>query len=337
MNWLALDIGGANIKVADGRGFTAAYPFALWKNHTQLEHELRRIISESPSSDHLVATMTGELADCYETKEEGVNEILSALQLSADGRHTRVYLNDGSLVTPIIAGRRYMEAAAANWHALARFVGRFMELGVALLIDVGSTTCDVIPFRDGLPVHAATTDTQRMIRGELVYTGVERSPLCAVARTVPYRAHMCPVAHELFATMQDVYVILGQLPEDRASYFTSDGRPATKPYARARLARSICVDIEQFNHRDAVAIAESAAESQAEYLATAMERVLQRQPAPPASVVLSGHGEFLAQAALEQLTLPATVISLTQQLGRGVSRCATAHALGVIAQEMAGP
>jgi probable H4MPT-linked C1 transfer pathway protein len=337
MNWLALDIGGANIKVADGRGFTSVYPFELWHNKTQLEHELRRVISEAPPSDHLVATMTGELADCYETKEEGVNEILSALQRAADGRHTRVYLTDGSMVTPIVAGRRYMEAAAANWHALARFGGRFMELGVALLIDVGSTTCDVIPFRDGLPVHAATTDTQRLIRGELVYTGVERSPLCAVVRKVPYRAHMCPVAHELFATMQDVYVILGQLPEDRASHYTADGRPAIKAYARARLARSICIDTEQFNHRDAVAISQSAAEAQAEFLASAIERVVERLPSPPASIVLSGHGEFLARAALDQLGIQASLLSLAQQLGAGISRCATAHALGVIAQEMGGP
>jgi hypothetical protein len=337
MNWLALDIGGANIKVADGSGYVSVYPFALWRNSEQLEHELRRVIAEAPASDHIVATMTGELADCYESKEEGVNQILLSLQRAADGRHTRVYLTDGSMVTPIVAGRRYAEAAASNWHALACFAGRFMELGFALMIDVGSTTCDVIPFRDGLPTHSATTDTQRMVRGELVYTGIERSPLCAVVRTVPYRASICPVAHELFATMQDVYVILGSLPEDRATHYTADGRPATKNYARVRLARSICVDTEQFNHRDAVAIAQSAAEAQAEILANGIERVIQRQPAPPTSIVLCGHGEFLARAALEQIGLNATIVSFSQQLGAATSRCATAHALAAIAREMGTP
>ena len=67
MNWLGIDIGGANIKVADGRGFAATYPFALWRKADQLEHELRRVISESPESDHLITTMTGELADCFES------------------------------------------------------------------------------------------------------------------------------------------------------------------------------------------------------------------------------------------------------------------------------
>lgn len=337
MNWLALDIGGANIKVADGRGFAATYPFALWRHADKLEHELRRIISESPDADHLVATMTGELADCFEGNEQGVSEILDAFQKAADGRHTRVYANDGAMVTPVVAARRYSEVAASNWHALARFSGRFMELGTALLIDVGSTTCDIIPFRDGLPIYTATSDTQRMIRGELVYTGVERSPLCAVISSVPYRDHMCPVAHELFATMLDAYVIIGDLPEDRASHHTADGRPATKSCSRTRLARAICADHTLFNHRDAVAIAQSAAESQSDLLVAAIEKVVHRCGETPNSIVLSGHGDFLARRALQQIGISATTASLTQQLGRMLSRCATAHALAVIAQEMAGP
>ena len=226
------DIGGANIKVADGKGFAASHPFPLWRNPDSLTHELRRIISESPSCDHLVATMTGELADCYETKEAGVLAILRSLDSAADGRHTRIYVNDGTMVTPVVAGRRYSHVAAANWHALARYSGRFMELGAALLLDVGSTTTDVIPFRDGLPIHTGTTDTQRLISGELVYTGIQRSPLCAVARHVPYRDHICPLAHEMFATTLDAYVILGDLPEDSANDFTADGRPATKTNCR---------------------------------------------------------------------------------------------------------
>jgi (4-(4-[2-(gamma-L-glutamylamino)ethyl]phenoxymethyl)furan-2-yl)methanamine synthase len=336
MKWLALDIGGANIKVADGGGYAASYPFAMWSRFDQLAQELRRIIAEAPASDHLVATMTGELADCFESKEQGVLAILDALHRAADGRHTRVYAHDGALLTPVVAGRRYAAVAAANWHALARFVGRYMELGAALLLDVGSTTCDVIPFRDGLPIHTGMNDTQRLITGELVYTGIQRSPVCAVCQTVPYRDHLCPVAQELFATTADAYVILGDLPEDTATDYTADGRPATKPYARARLARTICADGEQFNHRDAVAIAQAVSEAQTDLLTAAMERVLQRLNEMPPSVVISGHGEFLAQRAIRQFGMEAVVISLRQQLGSLVSRCATAHALAVIANESAG-
>jgi probable H4MPT-linked C1 transfer pathway protein len=336
MAWLALDIGGANIKAADGRGFAAAYPFPLWRRHAELSHELRRVISEGPACDHVVATMTGELADCFESKEEGVKWISEALQQAVDGRHTRVYLNDGSLVTPVVATRRHQEAAASNWHALARFAGRFLEFGPALLLDVGSTTCDVIAFRDGFPIHVGRNDTQRMISGELVYSGVQRTPVCGICRTVPYRDQFCPLALEFFSTMVDVYVILGDLPEDSASHYTADGRSATKGCARARLARSICADAELFNHRDAIVMSQALAEAQVEQLITAMERVVGRLAGPPRSVVITGHGEFLAKRALENLGWEPVVISLRQQLGALVSRCATAHALAVIANETSG-
>lgn len=337
MQWLALDIGGANVKVADGQGYAAAYPFALWRHPESLAQELRRIISEAPPSDRLVATMTGELADCFETKERGVQSIIESLQQAADGRHTRIYARDSGLVTPIVATRRYHDVAAANWHVLARFCGRFMELGPALLLDVGSTTCDVIYYRDGFPQHVGQNDTQRLISGELVYTGVQRSPLCAIGTTVPYRDHLCPLAQEYFATTVDVYVILGDLPEDSGTQATADGRPATKACCRARLARAICADAESFNHRDAVAMAQAIAETQAEQLVAAMERVMQRAGTSPQSILLTGHGEFLARRACEHLAERPLITSLRQQLGAAVSRCATAHALAVIANESMGP
>lgn len=212
-----------------------------------------------------------------------------------------------------------------------------MELGPALLIDVGSTTTDIVPFRDGLPIHTGMTDTQRLVTGELVYTGIQRSPLCAVAQHVPYRDHICPLAHELFATTLDAYVILGDLPEDSANDFTADGRPATKANSRARLARSICADSEHFNHRDAVAVAQAIAESQAELITSAMERVLQRNDEMPRSIVICGQGEFLARRAIQNFGLKAAVVSLREQLGASISRCATAHALASIAHETAGP
>ncbi|MCA9150631.1 MAG: hypothetical protein KDA92_15070 [Planctomycetales bacterium] len=337
MQWLALDIGGANIKVADGARYAVSYPFALWRHAENLTQELRRIIAEAPTCDRLVATMTGELADCFDSKELGVQAIADALQAAADGRHTRIYAREAGLVTPVVAARRYAEVAAANWHVLARFCGRFMELGPALLLDIGSTTCDVIAFRDGFPMHVGANDTQRLISGEMVYTGVQRSPICAVSHTVPYREHLCPVAHEYFATTIDAYVILGDLPEDTACHFTADGRAATKACCRARLARAICADSEQFNHRDAVAMSQAVAETQAELLASAIERVMQRLADTPSSVLVTGHGDFLARRALDHLGIAPQVTTLRQQLGANIARCATAHALAVVANELMGP
>ncbi|HTN76625.1 MAG TPA: hydantoinase/oxoprolinase family protein [Pirellulaceae bacterium] len=336
MNWLALDIGGANLKAADGKGFAESYAFALWKEPNRLAQELRTIIAEAPMSDHLAVTMTGELADCFESKAVGVQHILKAVQQASDGRHTRVYLTDGMLVSTQVAMMKPLMAAASNWHALARFCGRYAPTGSALLVDIGSTTSDIIPLVDGQPVAVGSTDTERLLSRELVYTGVERSPLSGLVQQVPYRGQQCPIALEFFATTRDLWTILGELPEDPNERRTADGRPATKGAARARMGRLICADDEAFNHRDAAQMAEAIAATQTKLIASAIQTVCDRLPSKPATVVLSGHGEFLARRALEELQLSPTLVSLARELRAGVSRSAPAHALAVLAREAVG-
>ncbi len=190
--------------------------------------------------------MTGELADCFASKAEGVKFILQAVHEAADGRHTRVYLVDGTLVSLNVALTRPLLAASSNWHALGRFCGRFAAHRPAWLIDIGSTTVDFIPLLDGLPVVAGTTDMDRLLAGQLVYTGIERSPVCALVQTFPYRGQECPVAQEVFATTRDVYLLLGDLPESPDDRHTADHQPATRDAACRRMARMLSANETQF-------------------------------------------------------------------------------------------
>ena len=272
MSWLGMDIGGASVKVADAGDFAMTRSFALWRHPDRLEHELREILATSPSFTHLAVTMTGELADCFETKQLGVEFILDAIIRAAEGKHRRVYLIDGSLVSPIVARRSPQLVAASNWHALASFCRRFLTKGLGLLLDIGSTTTDIIPFDAESARSAGATDTQRLCRHELIYTGVERSPVCAIVQELPYRGATSHVAQELFATTRDVYVLLGQLPEELTCTATADGRPATKAYARARLGRMICADATEVNHRDAAQIAAAIAVRQQRMIAEAVNK-----------------------------------------------------------------
>ncbi|WP_254509569.1 hydantoinase/oxoprolinase family protein [Anatilimnocola floriformis] len=335
-NYLALDIGGANIKAANGSDYAESYPFQLWREPHALAQQIRSIISDSPTCDHLVVTMTGELADCFATKAEGVKFILKAVAIGSDNRHTRVYRVDGKQVTPVVAANAPLLVAAANWHALASFAARFAGQSPALLIDVGSTTTDVIPLIGGKPAAFGKTDTERLLAGELVYTGVERSPVCAVLQSTSFRGKPCQIVQEFFATMRDAYLIQEKLPEDPSSNDTADRRPATKPHARLRLARMIAADQEEFNHRDAVALATEAAAAQAKLLRSNIERVVLQMAEKPTKLILSGHGEFLIAAALEGTSLESLPsVSLTKEIGPLNSRCAPAYALAVLARESA--
>ena len=333
MKWLALDIGGANLKIADGQGFAFSHAFPLWKKAGHLTETLRTLVAMVPKVDHLAVTMTGELADCFATKAEGVQAILKAVQTAADGRHARVYLTSGMLVTLQVALRQPLLAAASNWHALARFAGRFAKRGCGLLIDIGSTTCDLIPLVNGVPVTIGRTDPMRLLNGELIYTGVERSPVCAIVTGLPWRGKKCPTAQELFATTWDVYLTLGDLPEEPKSTHTADGRPATKACARDRLARMICADSEMFSEHDAQAAAEAIAIAQLRKMSTTAAAVIDRLSSPVETVVISGRGEFLARRLVAALALTPQIISLSQELGPELSQCAAAHSLAVLARE----
>src|SRR5262245_58122313 len=125
MKWLALDIGGANIKAADGRGFARSYSFPLWREPSRLVEQVRVALAEAPACDRLAVTMTGELADCFESKAHGVRFILDAVCTAAESRKTLVYLVDGRLVPPRATLESPRLAAASNWHVLAQFACRF--------------------------------------------------------------------------------------------------------------------------------------------------------------------------------------------------------------------
>jgi probable H4MPT-linked C1 transfer pathway protein len=324
---LGLDIGGANLKAAHSTGVARSQPFALWKSPAALPDALRELLRDWPPYDLLAVTMTGELCDCFATKREGVRAILDAVSAVAGATPVRVWLADGRLVDPAAARSEPLLAAAANWLALATFTGRFAPRGPALLIDVGSTTTDIVPLLDGKPVPRGRTDSERMRHCELAYTGVIRTPLCAI---LAGRG-----AAEFFATTRDVYLMLGRLPEDPSDCDTADGRPATRACAEARIARMICADLETSTPDERRKLAEHALLRQVTHVGGCIEQVAGTLPGLPATIILSGVGDFLTELALshQQTIPPCPVVHLRRELGAEVSRAAPAYALAMLASE----
>lgn len=340
MKWLGIDVGGANLKASYGGQKAVSKPFELWKHPHKLGDALGELVAAVPGSVAIAATMTGELADCYETKADGVRHITQALKEAAGVRRLAVYCVDGWFRTADEVCQSPISAAASNWHALARFAARFLPSNAGLLVDIGTTTTDIIPILDGNVATPSQTDCDRLLAGELVYTGVERTPVCALVHTLPFRGSDCPVAAELFATTADAYCVLergGDANRGQPGESTADGRPLIKRYAIDRLARQICADRDSFSESDAVCASRAIEQRQFDLVSQALGRVVDRLPGVGAkdslAVVVSGSGEFLADKITREMAGRNEIVSLSNALGHQHSSAAAAHAVATLAAE----
>src|SRR3954468_2057123 len=300
---LAVDIGGANTKAAwlDGDALrTVSRPFEVWRDREALAAVLRDVAAEACAgpTEGVAITMTAELSDAFRTKREGVGFVLDAAQEAFGDRRLSVLTTTGELVSVAAARARPWDVAAANWMATALAVAQARP--DALLIDVGSTTADIVPIADGRVAATGHNDLQRLLAGELVYTGVLRTNLAAIAPRVPVPGGWCPVSSEYFAISADVHLVLGHLAPDAYDCPTPDGRAATVAFARERIARLVCSDVEQLDAAEVDAIAAFLHGEQLRQLEEAARRV--EAPLPPgAPVVAVGSGAFLGRAVAARL------------------------------------
>ncbi len=335
-NIIGLDLGGANLKFADRHGRAKSLPFPLWKSWPELETVLRKAFQQFLPARMIALTMTGELADCFVKAADGVEYLINATVSAADGIPVVVWQTSGEFVSPEVGREFSMLTAAGNWMALAAWAARALETGeTGLLIDIGSTTTDTIPLSDGYPCPRGFTDYERLRSGELVYTGGERTPLCAVANFVRLNGVEIPLAAELFATMRDVYLILGEIPEDPTNLHTADGRPADTKHARQRLARMVCADEQQLCEEQFTELASQFKESQLKLIIRQLRLVLVSLPSPPQQIILSGSCEFLGRAVVNSCSelSEVTLLSLQNMLSPDLASAACAHALVQLANE----
>lgn len=323
---LGLDIGGATLKACDALGQARSLPFPLWKHPDQLSAALRSLIAPFQPVD-LAVTMTGELCDCFETRAAGVRSILDAL-VEAHPHPDRIWVwqTERGFVRWSEAGPM---AAAANFMALAQWAATQVPIGTGLCIDIGSTTTDIIPIRDRAATPIGRSDPDRLASGELVYVGIERTPLCALLPTVRLNGRVHRTMAEWFATTQDVYLTLGDLSERTAHHATADGRPATVPLARDRLARMIGADRSCFTSQDAIAIAEQAREAQLARIDDAIAQVVDESLGGRVDhVIITGSGEFLARLLRGRGPLKsARWTSIAERWSHAVSQAACAFAV----------
>jgi (4-(4-[2-(gamma-L-glutamylamino)ethyl]phenoxymethyl)furan-2-yl)methanamine synthase len=211
---LGWDIGGSNTKICrivDGRVMAAvSRPFEIKEAPEQLTALLRSLAAEVAGDgvvDAHAVTMTAELSRNFRTKREGVAFVLDAVEAALGPHGVRVFTVDGAFLTPTDARDQPLRVAAANWMATASWLARTYR--DAVLVDVGSTTTDIIPIVAGRIVAEGRTDPDRLASGELLYSGASRTPVEALAAEVCVQGRHYALAAEAFATTADVHAWRG--------------------------------------------------------------------------------------------------------------------------------
>lgn len=337
MTTLGLDIGGSHLKAAHSDGSCAIAPFAMWQAPQQLTTELEKLVKQLPAFDRMAVTTTAELCDCFETKRQGVDHVFTSVEMLAAGAGLKpdaiaAWTLDGQFVDLATARTKPLRCAAANWHAQASWVASLYPIGVTLLIDVGSTTTDIIKLTGGEVQAAGSTDMQRLLSGELVYLGAQRTPLMSLGPTIEFAGGnargVYPIMNEYFATTADAFLLTGQLPEQPDNIDSCDGRPMTRAYAAARIARMIGADMDMITVDEAAQLAHAFANVVYRRVAEAITKVVNVPNAPKTSrIVISGSGAFIAQTAARVVYDRTDIEPLADRIGEQSAVCACAYAL----------
>jgi probable H4MPT-linked C1 transfer pathway protein len=314
------DIGGANTKAVFVRTKngdveelrTAIEYFPIWKKPEKLAAVLARLreqVSGNGTLDGVGLTMTAELSDAYQTKREGVNQILACVAQVFNG--LPIFVLDVNVTLRSIGDARSepLNVAAANWAATGWLVAQLVK--TCVIVDVGSTSTSIIAVVDGRVSAAGTNDFEKLMMGELVYTGSLRTNVAAIVSSVPLRNGNVRVASELFAQSADAHLVLGNITEDEYTTETADGRGKTRSAALARLARVVCADREMLAEEEIVQIATYVHSRQVAQVAEGLSQVYSRVRSLTSNkipVVATGIGkDFLAKAAAECLSIDAFI------------------------------
>lgn len=331
------DIGGANCKawrlVWDGtrvvESAASSRPLAVWRESERLPEVLAHMAAEFGDVSAHGVTMTAELCDAFAEKPSGVRFILDSARKAFGETPTFVWTTEGRFRLPEQVASAPLTGAATNWLAAATLLAR--RKSRALLIDIGTTTTDIIPVDGGQVAAEGRDDPGRLSRGELVYTGMVRTPICAVTPDLYLKGRIARLAAEWFAVTGDIYLLLGLL--DPADYEgpTPDGRPVAAGAAGQRLARMVCADAAELGQDGVNWLARQVAEAQIATITRAASQVLSRFDRPHSFPVMgAGLGRVLVRQVADRLGLDYMEFD---EIGLAAGQAAPASAVAMLLAE----
>lgn len=338
MGW---DIGGAYLKasiIQASSEILAIYqrPCPLWKGLDKLEEAVLEILADAASPIHThVLTMTGELVDLFEDRDDGVKRILAAMEQFLVNSKVIVYAGqDGFIEITDVKESHYPAIASANWLASATWAAQ--KIGSGLFVDIGSTTTDILLLNNGKVLAEGYSDYQRLISQELVYSGIVRTAVMSVAQSAQDGDKEVGLMAEYFSTMADVYRLTGELNESHDQCDTADGAGKIITASAKRLARMIGCDYCQDELQRWQHFATNIRKQQLARIQKACSRQLSRYAIDNESPLIgAGIGSFLVEELAANLYRPYVDFSslFTQQLSNSiysVKDCAPAVAVACL-------
>ena len=284
MKIAGFDIGGANTDLAvidfendEIKNIDVDFAYLpMWSNNNDLSKVLVELIENiCPVSeiDAVGISMTAELVDAYDTKKDGVLDVVKKCEDTFSCPIAYVGI-DGMMSKEEIE-RNPLKAAAANWIATAQIATLISDN--CIFIDTGSTTTDIIPIKNGKECAIGKSDFDRSATGELVYTGTLRTNLASFLDKIEFDGKKYRVASELFAQTADVYMVLDLISEDDYVCDTFDGESKSKTDCAKRIARVVCADLEMLSENDIIEISEFIHQKQIEQIADGLKQVHETQ------------------------------------------------------------
>jgi hypothetical protein len=256
---IGIDVGGANLKIVDDRGVHIHY-CPLWE-HAPITAQLDQYVS-SPDNEAVVV-MSGELADCFSNKMEGISFIVDAVKKAFP--KARFYGTDDRFHTKGVP-----QLAAANWLASASFLKD--KYPGAVLLDIGSTTADIIPLCRFADLKGLT-DLMRLQKGYLVYSGMLRGNIATLLQSVVLDGIPTLTSSEYFGISADAHLALGHITPADYTCGTPDRKEKTLDASLKRLARVVCADLDEIGKQGSLKIAAQFWETQRELICGQVRRV----------------------------------------------------------------
>ena len=309
MRIAGFDIGGANTDLAiidfeDGKIKNIEVDFEylpMWSNNDDLSQVLVELIEKiCPVSeiDAVGISMTAELVDAYDTKKDGVLDVVKKCEETFSC--PIAYVGIDGMMSKAEIEKTPLKAAAANWIATAQIATLISDN--CIFIDTGSTTTDIIPIKNGNECAIGKSDFDRSATGELVYTGTLRTNLASFLDKIEFNGKEYRVASELFAQTADVYRVLDLITEKDYVCDTFDGESKSKLDCAKRIARVVCADLEMLSESDIVEISEFIHQKQIEQIAEGLKQVHETQKLD--LIITTGLGkDILDKPAAELLGL----------------------------------